>query len=245
MTFAIVVGILAFVAGATSAVAGFGIGSILTPLLALAIGAKLAVAAAAIPHFLGNAVRLWTLRDRIDREVLKTFGLMSAAGALAGALLHAFAAAPALKIAMAVILIIAGALGVVGLIDRVRMRRKGAWGAGALSGFLGGLVGNQGGIRAAAMLALDVRKEVFVATAVAIALVVDGARMPVYAFSVGRELLAVWPIVATACGGVLLGTLTGKWLLGWIPETMFRRIVSALLVVLGVAILLTRNGAPR
>ena len=241
MTFAIVVGLLAFVAGATSAVAGFGIGSILTPLLALAIGAKLAVAAAAIPHFVGNGVRLWTLRRKIDQDVLETFGLMSAAGALAGALLHAFAAAPALKIAMAVILIIAGGLGVFGLIDHLRMGRKGAGSAGALSGFLGGLVGNQGGIRAAAMLALDVRKEVFVATAVAIALVVDGARMPVYAFSVGRELLGKWPIVAIACGGVLLGTLAGKKLLGWIPEERFRRIVSGLLVVLGVAILISRS----
>jgi len=239
MPFAVVVGILAFVAGATSAVAGFGIGSILTPLLALAIGAKLAVAAAAIPHFIGNGLRLWTLRDRIDKEVLKTFGLMSAAGALAGALLHAASAAPALKIVMAVILIFAGALGVAGLIDRVRLGRRGAWTAGALSGFLGGLVGNQGGIRAAAMLALDVRKEVFVATAVAIALVVDGARMPVYAFSVGPQLVAVWPIVATACGGVLLGTLAGKKLLGWIPEAIFRRLVSGLLVALGVAILLS------
>ena len=238
-SFAVIVGVLAFVAGATSAVAGFGIGSILTPLLALAIGAKLAVAAAAIPHFLGNGVRLWTLRHRIDNDVLKTFGLMSAVGALAGALLHAFAAAPALKVAMAVILIIAGGLGVAGLTEHLRMGRRGAWGAGALSGFLGGLVGNQGGIRAAAMLALDVRKEVFVATAVAIALVVDGARMPVYAFSVGRPLLDVWPIVATACGGVLLGTLAGKRLLGWIPEAIFRRMVSGLLVVLGIAILVS------
>ena len=239
-SFAVIAGVLAFVAGATSAVAGFGIGSILTPLLALAIGAKLAVAAASIPHLLGNSVRLWTLRDRIDRGVLKTFGLASAAGALAGALLHAVAAAPALKLMMAFLLILAGALGVLGLIDRVRLGRRGAWAAGALSGFLGGLVGNQGGIRAAAMLALDVRKEVFVATAVAIALVVDGARMPVYAFSVGRQLLDVWPIVATASAGVLLGSLTGKKLLGWIPEAVFRRMVSGLLVALGAAILLSR-----
>jgi hypothetical protein len=240
-SFAVIVGVLAFVAGATSAVAGFGIGSILTPLLALTIDAKLAVAAAAIPHFIGNVLRLWTLRRQIDKDVLETFGLMSAVGALAGALLHAFAAASALKIAMAVILIIAGGLGVAGRLEHLRMRRRGAWAAGALSGFLGGLVGNQGGIRAAAMLALDVRKEVFVATAVAIALVVDGARMPVYAFSVGRELLGVWPIVATACGGVLLGTLTGKKLLGWIPEETFRRMVSGLLVALGVAIMISRQ----
>src|SRR5262249_13364222 len=118
----------------------------------------------------------------------------------------------------------------------VRMGPRGAWFAGALSGFLGGFVGNQGGIRAAAMLALDVRKEVFVATAVATALVVDGARLPIYAFTTGRALLGVWQIVAVASTGALAGTLLGKLLLGRIRENFFRRIVSALLVLLGFAI---------
>src|SRR5436305_3970097 len=239
-SFAVIVGVLAFVAGATSAVAGFGIGSILTPLLALAIGAKLAVAAAAVPHFIGNGVRLWTLRHRIDKSMLKTFGVMSAAGALAGALLHAFVAAHPLKVAMAVILIIAGGLGIFGLIEHLRMGRRGAWAAGGLSGFLGGLVGNQGGIRAAAMLALDVRKEVFVATAVAIALIVDGARLPVYAFSTGRQLLTVWPLIAGASAAVILGTFFGRALLGRVPENVFRRLVAALLIALGIAMLISR-----
>jgi len=234
--FAIIVFVVAFIAGATSSVAGFGIGTILTPLLGFGIGVRLAVAAASIPHFIGNAVRLWTLRHRVDREVLKSFGLMSAAGALAGALLHAVASVPTLKFGMAALLIIAGGLGVGGYTERVRMGRRGAWFAGALSGFLGGFIGNQGGIRAAAMLALDVRKEVFVATAVAIALIVDGARLPIYFVTTGRELLAAWPIVLVAAAGVLGGTLMGKIVLGWIPEAVFRRIVSALLVALGIAI---------
>ena len=46
---AILIAIAAFFAGAVSAVAGFGIGSILTPLLGLTIGVKLAVAAARMP----------------------------------------------------------------------------------------------------------------------------------------------------------------------------------------------------
>jgi uncharacterized membrane protein YfcA len=234
--FAIIVFAVAFIAGATSSVAGFGIGTILTPLLGFGIGVRLAVAAASIPHFIGNSVRLWTLRHRVDKGVLKSFGLMSAAGALAGALLHAVASIPTLKFGMAALLVIAGGLGVGGYTDRIRMGRRGAWFAGALSGFLGGFVGNQGGIRAAAMLALDVRKDVFVASAVAIALVVDGARLPIYAVTTGRQLLAAWPIVAVASAGVLAGTLLGKTILGWIPEAIFRRIVSALLVALGIAI---------
>ena len=236
--FVFIVAAVSFLAGATSAVAGFGIGTILTPLLGFGIGVRLAVAAASVPHFIGNAVRLWTLRRSVDKDILKSFGLMSAAGALFGALLHAVASIPTLKFGMAALLIVAGGLGVAGYGGRVRMGRRGAWVGGALSGFLGGFVGNQGGIRAAAMLALDVRKEVFVASAVAIALVVDGARLPVYALTVGRELLTAWRIVAVAGAGVLLGTLLGKRIFGWIPEPIFRRIVSALLVALGIAIVI-------
>ena len=233
---AILIAIAAFFAGAVSAVAGFGIGSILTPLLGLTIGVKLAVAGAAIPHFIGNALRLWTLRDRVDRQVLKTFGVMSGAGALAGALLHAIAATQALKAVFAIVLIIVGAFGVTGWSDHLRFGRRGAWMAGGISGLLGGLVGNQGGIRAAAMLALDVRKEVFVATAVAIA----GARLPVYAFSTGRELLTVWPMIAGASLAVIFGTFLGRKLLGRVPENVFRRLVAALLIALGITMLVTR-----
>jgi uncharacterized membrane protein YfcA len=240
VTWPIVVALVAFFAGAISAVAGLGIGSILTPLLGMMIGVKLAVAAAAIPHFAGNALRLWTLRHRIDREVLKTFGVMSVAGAVIGALLHAKANAGSLKIGLAVILIIAGVLGVVGWSDRLRVGRRGAAAAGGASGLLGALVGFQGGLRAAAMLALDVRKEAFVATAVALAVIVDGARLPIYAWSVGRELAAQWPLLAAATTGVLLGTVTGKRIFGRIPEALFRRFVSGLLVALGVAILISR-----
>jgi uncharacterized membrane protein YfcA len=230
MLSAILIAIAAFFAGAISAVAGFGIGSILTPLLGMTIGVKLAVAAAAIPHCIGNALRLWTLRDRVDKQVLKTFGVMSA-------LLHAMAATHALKVVFAIVLIIVGCFGVTGWSDHLRFGRRGAWVAGGVSGLLGGLVGNQGGIRAAAMLALDVRKEVFVATAVAIALIVDGARLPVYAFSTGRELLTVWPMIAGATVAVIAGTFFGRTLLGRVPESVFRRLVAALLIALGIAML--------
>ena len=69
-SFALLVGAVAFLAGATSSVAGFGIGTILTPLLGFGIGVRLAVAAASIPHFVGNAARLWTLRHRVDKQML-------------------------------------------------------------------------------------------------------------------------------------------------------------------------------
>lgn len=74
-------------APASAAVTGFGIGSLLTPLLALQVDTRLAVAAVSIPHVVGT---------------------------------------------------------------ELRFRGWVAWVAGAASGLLGGLVGNQGGIRSAA-----------------------------------------------------------------------------------------------
>src|SRR4029079_4425237 len=62
LTFALLIFAAAFAAGAISAGAGFRIGNILTPLLGFGIGVRLAVAAASVPHFIGNSVRLWTLR---------------------------------------------------------------------------------------------------------------------------------------------------------------------------------------
>ena len=48
--------------GATASVLGFGIGSMLTPLLTAPLGASLAVAAVSLPHAVATAVRCWRLR---------------------------------------------------------------------------------------------------------------------------------------------------------------------------------------
>jgi uncharacterized membrane protein YfcA len=70
----------------------------------------------------------------------------------------------------------------------MRFRGSAAWIAGALSGLLGGLVGNQGGLRSAALLGFDLSKRSFVATATAVGLLVDGARMPVYVVTQAQDM---------------------------------------------------------
>jgi uncharacterized membrane protein YfcA len=88
------------------------------------------------------------------------------------------------------------------------------------------------------MLGMRVSKESFVATATAIALVVDGARMPVYGILQGRQVLGIWPILLLAIIGVIVGTLAGGRLLRSIPEPLFRRVVSIIILALGVVLLL-------
>jgi uncharacterized membrane protein YfcA len=93
MTHNVLVIIVAIVAGTVSAVTGFGIGSLLTPFLAMSVGTRTAVAAVSIPHVVGTAVRFWLLQHDLDRRVLWSFGLTSAAGGLAGATLYSLARA--------------------------------------------------------------------------------------------------------------------------------------------------------
>jgi uncharacterized membrane protein YfcA len=237
--FAAVVLLGAIVAGAIAAVAGFGIGSVLTPLLGAVVGVKLAVAMASLPHVVGTALRLWIVRAHIDRRLLLGFGLTSAAGGLAGAALQSVAASPVLAVVFAALLLFAGLGGITGYSERLRFDRRGAWIGGALSGFLGGLVGNQGGIRSAAMLGFDVPKEAFVATSTAVALIVDAARVPVYLATQGASLGAHAGLIATSVAGVVAGTLLGTRLLRRVPERIFRRVVGALLVLLGLYTLST------
>ncbi len=239
--FTAIVAVVAVLAGGVASVVGFGIGSLLTPLLSVRVGTQLAVAAVSVPHFLATGLRCYRLRAHVDRRVLLGFGIASAAGGLVGALLHAAAGSRALAIVFGVLLLFVGVSELTGLSRRMRFSGWVAWVAGAVSGLFGGLVGNQGGIRSAALLGFDVPKEAFVATATAIGLIVDLARMPVYFATQSRGILAIWPLVLVAIGGTIVGTLLGVRALRWIPEHVFRRVVAVILLALG-AYMVLRGG---
>ena len=108
------------------------------------------------------------------------------------------------------------------------------WTLGALSGFFGGIVGNQGGLRAAALSRFDLAPTVFVATSTVIGVVIDLVRSPVYLLRFGDRLSSMWLLITVMILGVLAGTLAGeRLLLGMSPER-FRVIVSLAVGVLGI-----------
>ena len=222
------------VAGGIATVSGFGIGSLLTPLLGMVLGAKTAVVLVAVPHAVATAVRLWLMRQHVDRRLLRGFGAMSAAGGIVGAALQAQAESPALAFVLGGLLVLSGVLGLTGVSDRLRFRGWVGWVAGAVSGLLGGLVGNQGGIRAGAMLGFDVSPASFVATATAVGLIVDAVRLPIYVATQGDVIAAHWLPVGIASAGAILGTFGGVALLSRVPARAFKKVVAMLLLALGV-----------
>lgn len=230
--------LVAAIAGALAAVTGFGIGSLLTPVLALQVETRLAVAAISVPHVIGTALRFWLLAGSVDRKVFWSFGLASAAGGLIGAFLHGWASNRWLTMLFGALLVFAAASEPTGVARTLRFRGQLAWTAGALSGLLGGLVGNQGGLRSAALLGFDLPKQRFVATATAVGLVVDGARMPVYLATQYRDMAAMWTVIVMAAVGVVLGTLLGSRVLARIPDIWFHRVLAVVLAGLGTTMLL-------
>lgn len=238
MWFDTVLVVAGLIAGSIAAVTGFGIGSLLTPVLAMQVDTRLAVALVSVPHLIGTLFRFALMRGPVDRRVLWSFGLTSAAGGLAGGVLYGVASNEWLTILFGVLLLFAAVSEVTGFARRVRFRGWVAWVAGALSGLLGGLVGNQGGIRSAALIAFDLRKEMFVGTATAIALFVDGARVPIYLYLQHDQMRARlwWMLLAIA--GVVAGTLVGSRTLGRIPDIWFRRFLALTLAILGTAMLI-------
>jgi len=231
--FSLAVLAIAVLAGATASVVGFGIGSLLTPLLALELGMGTAVAAVALPHAVATALRCWRLRAALHRGVLLRFGLLSAAGGLLGALLYTRLGGPVLTRILGGLLLLTAAAHLGGLARRWHPHGPAVGLLGFGSGFFGGVAGNQGGLRAAALTAFGLGPAAFVATSTATGLLVDAARTPVYLWRAGTRLLELWPLLTLATTGVVIGTLAGERLLLGLSRERFGQVVAVAIGVLG------------
>ena len=222
------------ISGATASIAGFGIGSILTPLMATRLGVPLAVAAVALPHAIATLLRALRLRRAIEWRVMRAFGLLSAVGGLTGALLYTRFSSRFLTLILGALLIATAAAALTDWTSRWRPHGTASGILGFTSGLFGGVAGSQGGLRAAALLAYALAPAAFVATSTAVGVVVDAARLPVYLWRAGTQLLPLWPPIAIASAGVVVGTLLGERILLGLPPAQFRKVIGILIGILGV-----------
>lgn len=237
MLFLALLFVAAALSGTAASLVGFGIGSVLTPLLAQQVGMPLAVAAVAIPHAVATAVRCWRLRSAIDMRILREFGILSAIGGLTGALVGTQVSERLLTIVLGVLLLATSAAALSNWSSRWKPSGVMVWLFGLASGFFGGIAGNQGGLRSAALLSWRLSPAAFVATATATGLLVDAARTPIYIWRAGDALLGLQLPIAVACIGVLAGTIAGERLLLGLSPDRFRRLVGVLIGVLGIWLL--------
>ena len=109
---------------------------------------------------------------------------------------------------------------------------------GLLSGFFGGLSGNQGAFRSAFLIKAGLAKEAFVATGVVSAVIVDTVRLTVYGMSYFTTSFRAVPaeiagLVLSATLAAFIGAFFGKRLLKKVTLRTVQIIVAACMIGVG------------
>lgn len=249
----IIISILAFFVAILTFFSGFGLGTILTPVFMLFFPVELAIALVGVVHFFNNIFKLLLVGRNADKAVLLKFGVPAVVAAILGSWLllnitnmqplfsyHAFGKqfqVFPVKFMVSILLIIFACMDLIPYFKKLQFGKDKLPIGGALSGFFGGLSGNQGALRSAFLIKAGLSKEAFVATAVVVSTFVDFTRLSVYASKFSKagltdNLLLVISATAAAIAGAYLGNkLLKKVTLNFIQVT-----VAVLLILVSVAL---------
>ena len=233
--------IIAFVSEVIGTVAGFGSSTIALPISLLFLDFKTAIILVAFLHIFGNIGRIGFFRFGFDKTILLKFGIISVLFSLAGALLVNYTPQAVLKGTLGIFLIIYSFVSWSGTF-RLKASNATALAGGMLSGFLAGLIGTGGALRAMFLNAFQLPKERYIATAAAIALAVDATRIPVYISGgyLDNNLYWLVPLIFILA---IAGSFTGKKIVDRIPQNFFRRIVLLAIFIVGFKFVIDWLGA--
>lgn len=247
------VSLAALLASCLTFFSGFGLGTLLMPVVALFLPVEVAIAVTAIVHLANNLFKLALVGKKADRSVVWRFGAPAVLAALLGAwLLNMLSGLPTLfeyqwlgrEFAVSVVKFIIGVLILVFVWLELSPRfAKMSFDArylplgGALSGFFGGLSGHQGAFRSMFLIKSGLDSQRFIATGVVLAVLVDVARMLVYGWSFSANTANVqWTMVLSASFSAFVGAYLGAKLLHKVTLRTIQRLVSVLLVLIGLGL---------
>lgn len=247
----------AVIVAALTLFSGFGLGTLLMPVFALFFPIPVAVAATAVVHLANNLFKVGLVGRTADWPVVVRFAVPGALAAIVGAaLLNVLdALAPlatyelagqthritVVKAVIAPIIVVFALVDLVPRLSDVAFDRRYLTLGGLLSGFFGGLSGNQGALRSAFLIKSGLGKEAFVGTSVVSAVVVDIARLVVYglAFSATQVVSLstdVGRLVVLATAAAFAGSFLGARYLKKMTIRGLQVIVGVMLVLVGVGL---------
>lgn len=205
-----------FVAAALTVPAGFGLATMLTPVVLVWLPPHEAVAVVAIIHGAHNAWKLKLLQSSVDYDAVRRYGWALVFGAVIGALLHSYIPSDPLLLIVGLALVILPILSVTERWTNFRLPESGDRVGGFGSGFFGGLTGHQGALRAMFLQKRLPSKISYAATASILALAVDVTRIPIYLVFEGRAILDEYVIIIALVLSAVAGVNLGKvWLTKW------------------------------
>lgn len=249
----IIICVAALVTSLLTFYSGFGLGTILMPVFAIFFPVDLAIALTGIVHFLNNIFKLSLVGLKADKEVVIRFGIPAFVAALVGAYLllqisdfqplysytsggKEYSITP-VKLIIAVLLIFFALTEIIPYFKNLQFGRDKLILGGLLSGFFGGLSGNQGALRSAFLIKSNLSKEAFVATGIVIACIVDVSRLGVYITRFSKSgINENLTFVIAATLSAFAGAYLGNRLLKKVTFKTIQAIVTVMLILLSIAL---------
>ncbi len=244
---------VAFIAAILTFFSGFGLGTILTPVFMAFFPVELAIALTGVVHFFNNLFKIILVGKNADKKVLIRFGITAVLFAFLGAwVLFLIPDAKPLfsyelfgkelfvypvKFVISVLLIFFAVLDLIPRFQKMEFGKEKLPLGGALSGFFGGLSGNQGALRSAFLIKAGLSKEAFIGTAVVVSTFVDFTRLGVYATKFSSSgLYENMTLVIAATVAAISGAYIGNKLLKKVTLKFLQTTVAIMLIALSVAL---------
>jgi uncharacterized membrane protein YfcA len=249
----VVISLAAFIVAILTFFSGFGLGTILTPVFMIFFPVDLAIGLTGIVHFFNNVFKLILVGKNADKAVLIRFGVPAVIAAIIGSwlLINISDAEPLfsyemfgktfevfpVKFIISILLIIFASIDLIPYFNKLQFGKDKLPIGGALSGFFGGLSGNQGALRSAFLIKAGLSKEAFIGTAVVVSTFVDFTRLSVYATrftKAGLDENLTLVICATLAG--IAGAFIGNKLLKKVTLHFLQVTVAIMLIIISVAL---------
>ncbi len=245
----LIICLCAFLVSGLTLFSGFGLGTVLLPVMALFFPIDTAIVLTAVVHCLNNLFKFALLGRHADKATVLRFGLPAIVSALVGARLllwlsglpplaayqllgHHFQVLP-VKLVVACLMVFFALFEILPWFGEVSVARAYLPLGGLLSGFFGGLSGHQGALRSVFLLKSGLSKESFIATGVVIALMVDLPRLAVYLASLHLLATGSLGLLAAAALAAFSGAFVGNRLLKKVTLRGIQILVA--LMLLGIA----------
>ncbi|MFQ3344525.1 MAG: putative membrane protein YfcA [Candidatus Thalassarchaeaceae archaeon] len=224
----------AFFAAALTVPAGFGLSTVLTPVVLLMMGPHEAIAVVAVVHGAHNAGKYISLRDHVDYSAIRHYGFWLVVGSILGALLQNNVPQKPLLLTIGIFLVILPLASISESWTRYRIPEANDKIGGFGSGFMGGISGHQGALRAMFLTRRLNDKMKFAATASVLALCVDVSRIPVYLFFRHDDIIIHLKLTIILVIAALLGIQLGKKWLHSMKNSYVHNLVMAGIIVSGI-----------
>ena len=253
----LIISVSALVASGLTLFSGFGLGTILTPVFALFLPVSAAIAMTAVVHLANNLFKIGLVgRDAHWPTVLR-FGLPAALASVVGATLLARTAALAplfdyalwghihavtpVKLLIGVVITAFALLELSPAFARLAFPAKWLPLGGIVSGFFGGLSGNQGALRSVFLIKAGLSKESYVGTGAACTLLVDTVRLAVYGVAFQNTWSAApgsekGTLVLAATFSAFLGAYFGKRMLHKVTLRAVELTVALMMSGIGIGL---------